>query len=182
MNTLLMLGTALLVGCAPKTAPTLTPENQLPSSIAITQIDMKSGDHIDVQNRLSDRLTQSLVRNGYSVKEVSAGDLPSDFDRRRLPTHKAQAIAQNGDNLVVLVEAVARFYSQLRGQYRWEVSVEMTVLDPSNPERTLVDEFTVPVFLRFQHEKEAEAVVAAGIEIERHLQRLLDDVATLSRP
>ena len=30
--------------------------------------------------------------------------------------------------------------------------------------------------------KEAEAVVAAGIEIERHLQRLLDDVATLSRP
>jgi hypothetical protein len=58
----------------------------------------------------------------------------------------------------------------------------MTVLDPSNPERTLVDEFTAPVFLRFQHEKEAEAVVAAGVEIERHLQRLLDDVATLSRP
>ena len=133
MNTLLMLGTALLVGCAPKTAPTLTPENQLPSSIAITQIDMKSGDHIDVQNRLSDRLTQSLIRNGYSVKEVSAGDLPSDFDRRRLPTHKAQAIAQNGDNLVVLVEV-----SPVLLTITWAISLgsqcRIAVLDPSNRE------------------------------------------------
>ena len=81
---------------------------------------------------------------------------------------------------MVLVEAVARFYSQLRGQYRWEVSVEATLLDPAKPEEAIVEQFDIPVFLRFQHEREPEALSAAGAELERRLQRLLDDVATLS--
>ena len=180
MKHLILICSALFLGCAPKSTAVLNPVNQVPTTIAVTQVDMKTGEHINAPDSLSLRLNKRLTQNGYVVNEVSADDLPTDFDRRRLPTHKAQAIAQNSDNLVILVEAVARFYSQLRGQFRWEVSVEITVLNPSQPEKALVDEFTVPVFLRFQHEKESEALAAAGVELERHLQRLLDDVATLS--
>ena len=171
----------LLSGCAPKITTVLHPRNQVPTTLAVAQIDMKSGDHIDAPDNLSQRLNEQLKRNGYIVTNLPIDGLPTDFDRRRLPTHKAQAIAEsNSNHQVVLVEAVARFYSQLRGQYRWEVSVEVTLFNPAAPEEALVDQFTIPVFLRFQHEQEAEALAAAGVELERRLQRLLDDVATLS--
>ena len=179
--TLLCCG-LLFTGCATKTNPVLYPMNQAPTTLAVTQIDMASGAPVAPPETLSSRLNKQLERNGYVVTNLPVDQLPSDFTRRRLATHKAQAIAQDSEDLVILVEAVARFYSQLRGQYRWEVSVETTLLNPKAPEEAIVDQFTIPVFLRFQHEKEAEALAASGVELERRLQRLLDDVATLSVP
>ena len=172
----------LLVACAPKTVGVANPVDNLPSRLAMTQIAMETGDPVAPPAALSERLEAQLKRNGYAVTTIPIDGLPADFARRRLPTHRAAAIGEQGDGLVVLVESVARFYSQLRGQYRWEVSVEATLMHPSKPEEAIVEQFEIPVFLRFQHEQEAEALSAAGAEIERRLQRLLDDVAPLSGP
>ena len=172
----------LLAGCAVKTSPVANPVDQLPSVLAVTHISMESGEPIAAPEALSARVEAQLKHNGYVVKILSADALPADFSRRRLPTHRAAAIGEQGEGLVVLVEAVARFYSQLRGQYRWEVSVEATLLDPTKPEEAVAESFVIPVFLRFQHQQEAEALSAAGPELERRLQRLLDDVAPLAEP
>jgi hypothetical protein len=172
----------LLTACAPKMLGVATPVKNLPSQLVVTQISMETGAPVAPPEALSKRLADQLQRNGYAVKTIPVEKLPADFARRRLPAHRAAAIGEQEGGLVVLVESVARFYSQLQGQYRWEVSVEATLMDPSKPAEALVEQFEVPVFLRFQHEREPEALAAAGTEIERRLQQLLDDVATLSAP
>ena len=172
----------LLAACAPKTAGVATPVKGLPSRLAVTQISMETGAPVAPPAELSKRLETQLKRNGYAVTTIPVEGLPGDFARRRLPAHRAAAIGEQEDGLVVLVESVARFYSQLQGQYRWEVTVEATLMHPSKPAQAIVERFEVPVFLRFQHEREPEALSAAGAEIERRLQQLLDDVATLSVP
>jgi hypothetical protein len=178
--TLIMV--CLLTACAPKTPKVATPVKGLPSRLAVTQISMATGAPVAPPAGLSKRLETQLKRNGYAVTTVPVAGLPADFARRRLPAHRAAAIGEHEDGLVVLVESVARFYSQLQGQYRWEVSVEATLMHPSKPAQAIVERFKIPVFLRFQHEREPEALSAAGAGIERKLQHLLDDVATLPAP
>ena len=172
----------MLAACAPKIPGVANPVANLPSLLAVTQIAMESGDPVAPPAELSKRLENQLKLNGYLVTTIPVEGLPADFARRRLPAHRAAAIGEQADGLVVLVESVARFYSQLQGQYRWEVSVEATLMHPSKPAEAIVERFEVPVFLRFQHEREPEALSAAGAGIERKLQHLLDDVATLPAP
>ena len=85
------------------------------------------------------------------------------------------AVATDAD-LVLVVEAFARYGSQLNGRYRWTVQVVASVAPGDKPEDAVTSEFNVPVFLQFHHEQEPEAVSAAAPVIERQVGHLLDQV------
>ena len=70
----------------------------------------------------------------------------------------------------LLVESEVAYYSLLSGRYRWTVDVTLTLVPAG-----LTDHFEVPVFLEFQHEREAEALAAATPVITRHVDDLIDD-------
>jgi hypothetical protein len=75
-------------------------------------------------------------------------------------------------SLTLLVETNARFYSQLGGRYRWVVHVDATLFGAGRPRET--ESFDVPVFLRFDHEREEAAVVQAAPIIGRRVGTLVD--------
>lgn len=72
----------------------------------------------------------------------------------------------------VLVELAPAFYSELSGQYRWTVGVKLSLAIPDS--NTFDAAFSVPVFLRYAHEGESEAVAAAAPVISRRLGEMAD--------
>jgi hypothetical protein len=73
---------------------------------------------------------------------------------------------------VVLVEAVARFSTELQGRWRWTVDVVATLDAPGDADVGVA--FAVPVFLTRYQDREGEALVAAVPGIERRLGRAVD--------
>ena len=179
MRYLVILLLPLVLACGVKKTPrpAVTP---VPFTLAMSQIVMKSGEIIDVPEELSSAITKVMAKEGYPVAPYPVADYPSGLHKRTLPAHRAAALAEGREGLLVLVEAKALFYSQLRGQNRWVVSGEATALSPAAPEHAIVRRFDVPVFLRYTHEREAEALASAAPTIAERVQRLVHDAVSLT--
>jgi hypothetical protein len=78
--------------------------------------------------------------------------------------------------MLVMMETEAVFYAQIEGRNRWTVRVRLTITPQDDLRQALVEEFDVPVFLQFLHEKEERAVEEAGPLIARRLAAALDEV------
>ncbi len=85
---------------------------------------------------------------------------------------RLDALAQTQVGAVLLVETAPSFYSELNGQYRWTVGVRLSLAEGDDD--PLYATFDVPVFLRYHHEREAEAVVAATPVVSRRAAQLVD--------
>lgn len=103
--------------------------------------------------------------------------LLSTFVARRTTSHRVEAMAGAfpDADLLLLVEAEPRFYSQLSGRYRWTVEVKLTVAPRERLGEAVTSQVTLPVFLEYYHEKEPEALRAATGLVERNLGYLLDE-------
>jgi len=75
------------------------------------------------------------------------------------------------DGWLLLVETRPVYYSELNGQYRWTVDVSITLGGAS---ALYSRNFEVPVFLRYHHEREADAVNAASPVVARQVGEMLD--------
>lgn len=76
---------------------------------------------------------------------------------------------------LLLVEAEAFFYSQLSGRYRWTVSVRLTLATRGALDRAVRRDFELPVFLSFDHQREAAALSAAAPQIAARVGGLCDE-------
>ena len=72
-----------------------------------------------------------------------------------------------------MVEARARFFSQLEGRWRWVVEVRVGLGPTGSMERAVFETFEVPVFLRHQHQGPEAAIDAAAPLIGPKVARLL---------
>ena len=143
---------------------------------------MKSGAVIAVPDALSAQVQKALNKVGVQASPMAVSDYPDNLNKRTMANHRAAALVEAGkpSGLLVLVEAEATFYSQLRGQNRWVVRVEATAVSPGSPENAIVRRFDVPVFLNYTHQREAEALTSAGPTISRRVERLVRDALTLA--
>jgi hypothetical protein len=78
----------------------------------------------------------------------------------------------DGQMPTALVEVAPSRFARIQGRTRWTVSVRITLLTPDNP--PLSTAVSVPIFLRFPHEGEAQAVEAAASRIANELGILVD--------
>ncbi len=120
------------------------------------------------------RLAAVVQARNLSPRVVSA---PALTERGSGPLRLSLLGASaDGASLAVLVEANARFFSQMNGQYRWTVDVQLSLAPKAPPSSSgaTSDRFEVPVFLLFDHEAEPEALLGALPVIERRLGALLD--------
>ena len=170
MRFLLLLA---LAACAPKTAP-VTDTTSRPTTLAALQVPLDTGIVRDAPPAFVDGLTQALASRGLAATSLQATELPEGFDTRRAAAFRGVALAEGAGQPVVLVEAVARYFSPLNGQFRWEVEVTATVADPALPEGVVSKTFTVPVFLRFQHQDEADAIAMSTAVVQRRVAKLVD--------
>jgi hypothetical protein len=86
-------------------------------------------------------------------------------------------LAALGQAPVLLVETAPRFSSQMAGRYRWTVDVVVSLAGVEPAEHR---EFSVPVALVYDHERELAAADAAAPAIARQVRAVLDH--SLSAP
>lgn len=169
-----MVLTALLVllaGCVKQPGAVRSPE---PSNVAVAALltSVDDGGTVAVSEAAMARL--SAVIEARNLRPQPSGS-DALVETPTAPLRLELLAEQSGDaSLLVLVEASARFFSQMNGQYRWTVDVRATLVPRDKPAAALTDSYEVPVFLQFSHEGETEALQSALPMIERRLGRLLD--------
>ena len=86
-------------------------------------------------------------------------------------------LTEIGERPLLILDAKALFTAQLQGRYRWEVHMKLTYSEQvgSVVSSTLV----VPVSLRYQHQREADALMAATTVLFHEVEALLLDQSTL---
>jgi fructose-specific component phosphotransferase system IIB-like protein len=171
-----MLLSLLLLACLPKASIVSAPS---PMSVAVVAAlePLEDATVRPMPAEIDRRLAGLLAARNLSAETLGQDDWEGAFTKGRTTRFRVAHAAMASDaDLVLVVEAFARYGSQLNGRYRWTVQVSASLAPGDKPEDAVTSEFAVPVFLQFSHEQEAEAVVAAATVIERQLGHLLDQV------
>jgi len=126
---------------------------------------------------IGEALQAELVARNLHPELLAPADYTEEFASLRTPLHRLKHLSEQnrGSDLVLLVQTEPRYFSLLSGRYRWTVEVDLALAPANDPANAVMRHTKVPVFLEFHHEKEEEALTAAGPMIERQLRRLLDE-------
>lgn len=166
----------LMAACMPKKVLLQAPTD---ARIAVATLfnPMDSRTVVQAPAELTQAVSATVTAAGFAVTPVEAASLATEFESRRGSLKRAAFLAQQEPEheFLGLVETQARYFSQLNGLFRWEVDVRVTLRVADDAESAITDTFTVPVFLRFQHEGEEEAVSASAGMIDRRLRRKLGE-------
>lgn len=157
-----------LMGCATKNAVVKSPE-RMAVSLAAARNNLDDRQVLPVPDPLLVRIVDQLTQRNLTPQVVPVADL-SD---QRLTSPRLSVLSEQGAPLVLLVETEAEYTAQMEGRLRWSVQVSLS-LDPADGEPT-TSEFSVPVFLQFQHQDADDALEGAAPIIERHIGFLLDE-------
>ena len=123
----------------------------------------------ELDNRKSVALPASLqtaIEKRIKSRGLSIETLPL---KKEFSTQRSSALRQElyDQRPLLLIETHAQFFSQLNGRFRWTVAVQLQLTAGSGA--PFVQQFSVPIFHQFHHEREAEAVAAAQEVILRHV-------------
>ncbi len=165
-----MVLSLLLLGCLKQPAAVQAPEPQ-PVAVSALLVSVDDGLTAPASDEVLARLSGVIQARNLTPRVIDAAPLAGRPAQLRLD---ALSEAAPDAPLRLLVEASARFFSQMNGQYRWTVEVHLELVPAGQPERALTDRFEVPVFLQFDHEGEPEALLGALPVVERRLGALLD--------
>jgi hypothetical protein len=168
----------VFMACSLKTPPTSISTTIGPSvGFHSYWVDLDSGDQSELGGAFGEALLAAIRAQGFAgvtinVPTVAAADFAATRTEDRATALVGAAAQDLSQSLVV--EASASLFSQLQGQFRWVVSVDATLVKSGEGE-FITETVTVeiPVFLRYQHQGETEAFVAAAPSLDRALGPLL---------
>ena len=171
----------LLSGCMHRAEVVKAP-SPTPVAVALVQDNLDSRDVSPVPEPLSAALLAQLSARNLRPTLVPTTALADAFARQRTSGGRLALLADRADGapLLLLVEAEARYISQLNGRMRWVVDVHLSLTegDAVPVEST----FSVPVFLLFLHQGADDALLDATPIIERNLGHLLDGYLSSLQP
>lgn len=167
---------ALLSGCMPKAAVLQAPA---PLDVAVVAAlePLEEARVLPVPDDLRQGIDALLTERNLRPQSLPADAWEGAFTKGRTTRFRvAHAALASDADLVLVIEAFARYGSQLGGRYRWTVQVTASLAQTDKPEEAVSRSFEVPVFLQHHHEREAQAVSAATGVIERQVGLLVDQV------
>lgn len=127
----------------------------------------------DAPQTLDTAVSAALSLRNLAPKVLSTDEWQSVLGGAKSTEQRETALGKLDPTAVgVLVELAPAFYSELSGQYRWTVDVKLSLAVPDA--NTFDASFSVPVFLRYAHESEADAVANAAPVISRRLGEMVD--------
>lgn len=175
IRTLLLCAVVAVAACIPR-APIPQAPTRIPVAVVAVLGSVEDRSVQAAPEALTRRLVQSVeARNLVAVPDAPAGLLDAFADRRATAQRLGWLVEHHPTpELYLLVEAEARYYSQLEGRYRWTVEVHSALAPRQNLDGALSSQIEVPVFLQFHHEREAAALEAAAPVIQRQVEALLD--------
>ena len=172
----LLVGCGLLA-CIPKAAPVRA---KMPVAVSAGFVNDRDEGH-GVEPLPEEAIAPSLAaltERNLKVRTVGRETVDVAFRMKRTTAQRLAVLANapNDPELLVLVETRTRFYSQLNGRYRWTVDAKITLAKPGARDEAVSVEADIPVFLDFDHQREGEALAAAGPRIADEVARLADEI------
>jgi hypothetical protein len=147
----------LLIACLKNPTVTESPNLQQWPTWMVLEMETDQSVPTNVSNRLQ------AVAQQHNI-QLQSQSIPADFEPLK--------ITNAATSPLLIVESKADFYAQVNGRFRWEVQVNMTLYDGKTH---LEQQFTVPVFHQFHHQRQKEALEAALPAIERKLHAMLNE-------
>jgi hypothetical protein len=144
-----------------------------------------SGEPLPFPASVRDAIAEELVARGFTPQfiELSRTSSISNIETSTPRDRMAQAVAASPEaSWVLLVDGSARFFSQLTGRFRWDVTFEFALSRRDSSERLDTQGLSVPAFLQYEHEREPEAVEFVSRQLDTELEGLLDRAIVRTLP
>ena len=165
-----LLAFAVVFSSCLGTQPPLRLATETPIAVAL-HLESASGQAMGVPPEVAAGLESQLRQRGLTPTWVAAASLG---DARTSAERITKLAAASDAPWVLLVEARARFFSQLSGRYRWDVELRTSLVQRgSDPQ---VSDLSVAAFLSFEHEREGEALRFVRRQLEDDVTTLVDRV------
>ena len=171
-NALVLGLLALAAGCIHR-----VPEAHLaePTPCAMAY-DVDTADKGDVMPMPDEVVTE--IRQALGSRNVQAqSPLDSHGAKLRTTQKRLAELAKNAGSapLIMLVEAKVVFFDMMEGRFKWIVYTKLTMAHPGALGEAITREFDVPVFLRFDHQRERDALIEASPAIGERAGKLADE-------
>ena len=175
----LILAACALLSCVPKTAP-VRAKNTISVSAAFVNDRDEGQGLVPLPEMAIASSIAALGERNLRAKIVGRETVEVAFRAKRTTPLRLAVLANQNDDaeLLLLVETRTRFYSQLNGRYRWTVDAKISLAKRDARDEAATSEVDIPVFLDFDHQREPEALVAAGPRIADEVARLADEMIT----
>jgi len=169
----------LLTACVVKSGVDPTIYEGVSVATAVVHLPMDRREAVDAPAELSAGVTETLASWGANTLMIPSARFGEAFTKRRVSGQRLAWVAEEHPtaDMVMLVEAEAHYFSQLQGRFRWVVQVSVSIAEVNRPQEGVSESFAIPVFMQFQHQREADAIAAASGVINRRISTLLDDLS-----
>lgn len=172
----LLLATAAgFVACIPKAAPPRAKSTLEVRAAFVNDRDEGQGVEPLPDAAVAPSLAALKERN-LAGKPVGREVVDVAFRSKRATAQRLAVLANAEADLVLLVETRVRFYSQLNGRYRWTVAATVSLGRRDAIAEAATSETSIAVFLDYDHQREPEALAAAGPRIADEVARLADEL------
>ncbi len=115
----------------------------------------------------------ALSERNLLVKGVGPGEVFGSLRETGARMSHLATQAQ-GAPFLLLCETKVAFFSQLNGKYKWQVFAKVSVARAEAPQKALSAEVEFPALLDFDHEREAEALLAVVKVVAYRAGQLVD--------
>jgi hypothetical protein len=159
----------LLCGCIHRALPARLTQ---PAPISAALL-MDGGEGIAaLPPEVSEAVSRELSSRNLDPREVEAAQALGGSRN----TQQRLALLSRADEapFVLLLETRVVYYDELQGRFRWVVYARLSVARRDDLAGAASSDFEVPVFLVYEHDREAEALRAAAAIISDRTGSLLD--------
>ncbi len=148
----------LLLSCATGTAPVkLGQQTPVAAGFVLDFADLRKPEV--PPPGFVDGVGAALSERNLFIKVVGPGEVFGSLRETGARMSHLATLAQ-GAPFLLLCETKVAFFSQLNGKYKWQVFAKVSVARAGEPQKALSAEVEFPALLDFDHEREAEALLA----------------------
>lgn len=169
-----LLASLALGGCM---KPTAVPQASEPAAVtvaALLETDEAPG-AAEVPDALSQRLAEVLSERNLQPRVASLDPHLDELGKHGALERRVALLAEDGTEVLLLVETRARFSVQVNGRYRWNVEADLSLVTDGNTGTANTRAVRVPVALIYSHQDASDALVDAAPLIARQLAGLVDE-------
>lgn len=165
-----LLVCAVMLSSCLGTQPPVRLATATPIAVVVS-LEAAAGTSVAVPRAVTAGIDAQLTARGLVPTWMDAAGLS---DSRTSSERIAKLVSASDAPWVLLVEARARFFSQLSGRYRWDVELRTSLVQRGHDPQ--VSDLSVAAFLSFEHEREGEALAFVRRQLEDDVGALIDRV------
>lgn len=150
--------------------------NEMPIRYAIVIDSLQSGEVYHGPSELADSVGELLQSRGFLATQNTDSTLLEKYTAQRETLQRLGVLHQEQEQhdkpVSLLIELRPQMYSVLNGLYRWSVVGKVSIQRANGPNWSR--QFDASVFLKFDHEREMDAVRAAKPRIMRYVNDVVN--------